>query len=720
MNPRLKHDLSAEDCRIEWSNWANNHKSTNGYYKTLKNVDSAFRNKIGVAPTTTDGIQKIMSNESLKRSYLDMMSSELFRNDPEKQELFKDMVENSHRAIMKPSELSNEELNRSMNYSSSMSSEGIIGAGNVYASSKTVFGHTGVLPFVIASYLFTCRSSEIYQLFNGKSTQLDFSYNIDVLQKNGQDFPLPFAYRSGEIMGFNQLPLVKLLNTKQNPSIWKTNPLTDAGEPDYTSQVADALKFSGQKIYCNLFDQYYDGAATDSQGFYVFTNTFEGIDPGSLMIKALIYRSPKNDGTQTSPQYDLTTVNGATTDAELTVEYKAIRTTQYIGKPNERMFNFEVELPVAKSATELTTRKVQVLGIVQLDSGDISFMKSEIAGEDEAEGLKATDLLVGFKLEARLQNISNQMSTATFYTRRQECIREATYRQYASAGINEYMQDNFYIGNDSNTNYQAYAIDHILEATNANRELESEEMLMEKINNTNTITAKDPMIYPFAPKVGGFVDTDAEFNISQFTPGISVQEYKVQIREYIMERLSFSDTYLNINQDLPHEWILLCNNLLANKLVVTKYESQTVSVGDGGATNPFGAAIDTRAGFVDNLDRRVRVIANTDIRWFSGSRKDNILGAIKTHTMNMPFFVYYPYNVRMFQTIDANFPNRSAIVVSGMDLRDCWTAGLFKMRVEGAVSETTQAVNVFSNQMNNSMVRVSNTEVQPVWTKQAP
>lgn len=736
-NNRRK-DLTAEDCRIEFDSWAKSHADGRSYYKTLGRVNQAFGSRIGVSPFKTEGVQAIMSNEALRNQYSKLLSQELFQNDPEKAELFADTLEHSQYGLMNPTKLSSTESQGSE--LGHMSSEGIYGAGNVYASSKTVFGHTGILPFVIASYLFTCRSSEIYQIFNGKSNQLDFSYNIDVLQKAGVDYILPFAYRDGDIMGFNQLPLVVLLNTgTADPSPNKTNPLNeDNTKPDWKNPVANALKFTNDSIYCNLFTEYFDGADASSAGYYAYTNTFEGLDPGSLMIRGIVY----HDGYTEEGRDDVAFGNGADAakkgDKTAKVHNVYIRPTQYIGSPNERMFKFSVQLPLKGKNTDTTGvpvyRKLDVIGTINLDSGEISLMKKEheavdaegntleIAanpGQDD-NGSAGTNIVIGLKLEARIQNIANQMPTATFYTKRQECIREATYRQYASAGINEYMQDNFFIGNDANTNYPAYCTDHILEATMAARELEAEDMLFDKIASTDDESAINPALYPFAPKVGGFVDKAASFNISNFLPGLSVQEYKVQLRDHIMERLSFSDTNLNLNRDLPHEWILLCNNLLANKLIVTKYESQVVNVGADGSNNPFGMDIDTRASFIDNLDRKIRVIANTDRRWYKDIRKDHIFGALKTHTMNMPFFVYYPYSVRMFQAIDANFPNRSAIVVSGMDLRDCWTAGLFQIKVDGAMAQNTTAVNTFANQIADGKAFNNTIVNNPLITQQTP
>lgn len=727
MNTRVA-DLTAEDCRIEYDNWASDHKgSRSGYYQTLNKVDNMFRNRIGGSPFRTEGVQHIFSNEALRSQYTNLLSMELFRNSPEKQEFFKDIMKNSHLSIMQPTKLSPSEL----------SSEGILGAGNIYASSKSTFGYTGVLPFVIASYLFTCRSSEIYQIFNGKSDRLDFSYNIDVLQKGGKDYILPFAYRNGDLGNFNQLPLIRLLNTgTTDPSPNKTNPLDAANtDPDWSNPVADGLKFTGDSIYCNLFTEYFDGVDASDPGYYAYTNTFEGLDPGSLMLHGIIY----HDGMTEEGRDDVAFGDGAAAEkkGDKTAKVMGIyqRFTVMTESPNERIVRLVTRLPLAgKSGT--VYRTVEIIGIINLDNGNVSFHKKELEAKDadgtslekpaaagtDTNGSAGTNIVIGLKLEARIQNIANQQPTATFYTRRQECIREATYRQYASAGINEYMQDNFFIGADANTNYPAYATDHILEATMAQREFEAEEMLFDKLSTTDEQLAINPALYPFAPKVGGFVDKTASFNISQFTPGLSIQEYKVQIREYIVERLSFSDTYLNINQNIPHEWILLCNNLLANKLVVTKYESQTVNVGEDGSNNPFGYRIDTRAGFVDNLDRKVRVIANTDARWYKDIRKDHIFGAIKTHTMNMPFFVYYPYSVRMFQAIDANFPNRSAIIVSGKDLRDCWTAGMFQIKVDGAMNETTTAANVFEKQIADSKTFQTTTTItnDPLNTKAAP
>lgn len=684
---------SIEDQRLTWESWRTKNAKTHHYYDTLSSVNDAFRSKLrGVSPFTTEGIQEIFKNPELKRQYSSMLSREMFRNDKEMAETFESALDNSTPHILDP-----------LDKGGAYSAEGILGAGNVYASSMSVFGHTGVLPFVIASYVFTCRSSEIYQIFNGKSAQLDFSYNVDVIQKDGKDYILPFAYRDGSIRGFNVLPSIRLLNTYTDADATGADPfkmyIVKGAALDNTDPRSDALRFVDNRIKCNVFEEFNDGTA---DGWKYATNINGGLDPGSLAITGIIYQAEEDvSGEATAQKNDNTSV----------LIPMFVRPTQFIERPNQRMFRFKHVITVKGNEFDTNhkyaKREISIVGIVNLDSGDVDFYKGEepVPSVDPQEVEKTDSVgvnrVIGIKFEAKIQNIANEMSTATFYTRRQECVRETTYRHYATAGLNEYMQDNFFIGKDSGTNYPAYATDHILEATMAVREIEAEDMLVEKLNMTDDETALDEKLYPFSPKVGGFVDKDATFSIREFTAGISVQEYKNAVREFMIERLSFSDTYLNINQDTQHEWVLLANNLLANKLIVSKFESGVTNTEADGSSNPFGYRIDTRAGFVDNLDRRIRVIANTDKRWYA-DHPNSIYGAIKTHNMNMPFFVYYPYSVRMFQGIDANFPNRSSIIVTGRDLRDCWTAGLFKMNVEGAMDEHAKSANVFSSQMANS------------------
>ena len=711
----------------EWSEWVKSTTSKKGYYNVLKKANERFRGFSKESIFTGSGLAEIAMNNEARGKYYDFLSNEFFAGRPEMKELYRNVLENSTDDIIESK-------------NGAMSSEGIFGAGNVYASSKTTFGHSGLLPFVIASYLYTCRSSEIYQIFNGKSDQLDFSYNIDVIQKDGIDYILPFAYRDGSIRGFNVLPQVKLLNVwstatavedEETTSKNKTYPKNDADNGlDNSKPAADAVRFTGDRVYCNLFEEYDDG--TDSAYSQIMLSKSGGIDPG-ILITGIVYNKAEESFDTTKLEND--------GKAEVVCLETIIRPTQYVGKSNERMFKFKVDLPVvADDGTGTAYRTVNFMGTVNLDSGQIDIMKGEIAGtvlsadgtkktsESESEAGSKLPRVIGIKFDAKIQNIGNEMPTATFMTRRQECIREVTYRQYATAGLNEYMQDNFFIGQDSGVNYPAYATDHILEATMVEREIEAEDMYMDRLKHTDGVMAHDAEYYPFSPKLGGFVDKDSVFNIADFTPGTPIQTYKDAVREFIVERLSMSETYLNINRDIPHEWILLCNNLIANKLVVTKFENAVVNVQEEGANGMFGSAIDTRAGWVDNLDRKIRVIANTDIRWYNGY-KNNIYGALKTHSMNMPFFVYYPYSVRMFQAIDANFPNRSAIVVGGKDLRDCWTSGLYKLQVEGAMAQgTTVPTNVFASQIANSKefkitsptgapLVVSAAESAPVYTK---
>ena len=66
--------------------------------------------------------------------------------------------------------------------------------------------------------------------------------------------------------------------------------------------------------------------------------------------------------------------------------------------------------------------------------------------------------------------------------------------------------------------------------------------------------------------------------------------------------------------------------------------------------------------------------------------------------------VYYPHAIRMFTAIDADNPNRTAIIVGGREYRGHFAAGAVELALNGVMDEQGNIINNFDAQMANGRI----------------
>ena len=333
---------------------------------------------------------------------------------------------------------------------------------------------------------------------------------------------------------------------------------------------------------------------------------------------------------------------------------------------------------------------------VNIDNGDfILFVKAPTA--------KALKLIKGFKFDGKVSNEANEITDIpTMGVDKFQFIRECEYRNYSKVSLNEYMADNCRIGGNNNISYAAYATDKMLQYTIANRELEAEDFLIKKVLDDDV----DIDTFELTRKMGGFIQNKLSFGISQFTPGLGLQDYKFGLKNYLNKVLAMADTDLNIPTSVKREWILMGYDAVVTEFPEVKFENAAVNLqeqAEGSAVNEhYGFAVDTKCGYIDSLGRSVRIIGNTDKRW--QERGSSVYGALRTYSMEYPFLVYYPHAIRMFTAIDPDMPNRTAIILGGREFRGHFAAAAIKLTLEGVLDNTGMPVNNFDQQMDNSKV----------------
>ena len=621
-----------------------------GYFKAME----AYNRKL--APLVKDSAFSFEAwKEIVKRDDLYAVAkqeaSKMFLKDPSKMKSFERLLDNT-RDIQYRADIQGDVK----------SLEGWGGGNAVYASSVGAFA-MGSTPFIIGGWLAAARSEEIYQhIDNQNNMRLEFEYNMDYLQIGDEKFFYPQAYRSGEITGYNKLPKIDWVTPNTAANGTYTAPETWCGEDMFIllPNVQGALSST---VKGNLLE-------VCKKNVHKF-----GIEPNCTFAKV---------------KY---TSNGEDVVKPIRLHYDIVT-----GPTNERMFKSTFNL---KDVLDANGNKfsgpllVTVFMKFSLDTGDFTLMTTCGDSPDQNAVLK------GLQFNGKLSNIANELTNIpTMGTDKYQFVRECEYRNYSKVSLNEYMVDNFRIGSNNNISYAAYATDKNIQSTVFNRALEAEDFLI----NDVLADGVDLDSFELTRKMGGHLNNTASFTVNQFAPGLGIQEYKDGLKLYLNKLLASAETDINVPASVKREWIFLGYDAIITEFPKIKFENAAVNLDEqpeGAAANEnFGFAVDSRCGYVDNLGRSVRLIANNDSRW--RDRGNNIYGTLRTFSMDYPFLVYYPHAIRMYTAIDADNPNRTAVYIGGREFRGVFAAAAIQFELNGVLDQAGVPVNNFAAQMSNA------------------
>jgi hypothetical protein len=621
-----------------------------GYFKAME----AYNRKL--APLVKDSAFSFEAwKEIVKRDDLYAVAkqeaSKMFLKDPSKMKSFERLLDNT-RDIQYRADIQGDVK----------SLEGWGGGNAVYASSVGAFA-MGSTPFIIGGWLAAARSEEIYQhIDNQNNMRLEFEYNMDYLQIGDEKFFYPQAYRSGEITGYNKLPKIDWVTPNTAANGTYTAPETWCGEDMFIllPNVQGALSSTVKGNFLEVC----------KKNVHKF-----GIEPNCTFAKV---------------KY---TSNGEDVVKPIRLHYDIVT-----GPTNERMFKSTFNL---KDVLDANGNKfsgpllVTVFMKFSLDTGDFTLMTTCGDSPDQNAVLK------GLQFNGKLSNIANELTNIpTMGTDKYQFVRECEYRNYSKVSLNEYMVDNFRIGSNNNISYAAYATDKNIQSTVFNRALEAEDFLI----NDVLADGVDLDSFELTRKMGGHLNNTASFTVNQFAPGLGIQEYKDGLKLYLNKLLASAETDINVPASVKREWIFLGYDAIITEFPKIKFENAAVNLDEqpeGAAANEnFGFAVDSRCGYVDNLGRSVRLIANNDSRW--RDRGNNIYGTLRTFSMDYPFLVYYPHAIRMYTAIDADNPNRTAVYIGGREFRGVFAAAAIQFELNGVLDQAGVPVNNFAAQMSNA------------------
>lgn len=657
----INDSFSREDCIREYEDHMNSHKQ--GYYGSLESYVRSISPLIGGAsPFSKEGWKTIVENDGIFKKAADV-SSRMFSSNATLRGRFNRLLNNSRDVTL-----------RADIGGSPESLEGWGGGNAVYSSSQGAFA-IGATPFVIGGWLATARSQEIYQIIDNKnSMRLEFEYNLDYLLVGDQKMYFPFSFRSGEVVGFNKLPAVD----------WVT-PNTDS-----TGKYTAPEDWCGEDMFIITKDNVSTTQTTP-------TSAAVAVQGNLLTVSKYNKR-----GYGIEPNCKFTAIKYIGTDGKEVTKRISLHYDVSTGATNERIFKASIPLKDVSGHTGMI--KIDLYMKISLDTGDFTLMWSAPTATE--------NVVKGLKFDGKVSNIANELTNIpTWGTEQTQFIRECEYRNYAKVSLNEYMADNFRIGANNNISYAAYATDKLLQATIFNRELEAEQFAIQEVLDDGV----DVDSFALSQKLGGFINTSLSFTIGRMLPGLGLQDYKFGLKNYLTKVLQSAETELALPDPTKREWILLGYDPVVAEFPEIKFENAVVDLASdpqGTAANErYGFALDTRAGFIDNMGRTVRIIGNTDSRW--RDRGGKVFGFIRTYDMEYPFLVYYPHAIRMFTAIDADNANRTAIYIGGREFRGVFAAGAVALQINGVIDEAGAPVNNFDAQMVDGRegYKVENTPV---------
>lgn len=633
-------ELTREDAIKEYQTVLDRNQ---GYYKAMEAYSRKLAPLVGGSPFSFESWKKIISNDSIYNTAKNELGK-IFAKDPSKQKSFERMLDNTRDVQYKADIIGD-----------SRTLEGWGGGTAVYASSTGAFA-MGSTPFIIGGWIAAARSEEMFlHIDNQNSTRLEFEYNVDYLQIGNEKYFFPKAFRSGEIVGYNKLPRVDWVTPNTSAGAY-TKPEPWCGENMFIefTPVANATALS---VKGNLLE-------VCKRNKHKF-----GIEP-NCRFSAIKYENGGKVVTQKlNMHYDIAT-----------------------GETNQRFFKSTTKIKdVTGFASAIT---VQIMMKLNIDDGD--FTLAVICDTPQAAAI-----IKGLQFDGKVSNIANELQNIpTAGVDKYQFIRECEYRNYSKVSLNEYMADNFRIGSNNNITYAAYATDKNLQYTLFNRELEAEKFVYDEVLSDTV----DLDSFELTRKIGGFINNRLTFNINRFAPGLGLQDYKFGLKDYLTKVLETSETDLNIPASVKRQWILMGYSPLISEFPEIKFENAAFNLDakeEGASANEnFGFAVDTRCGFIDSLGRGVRLLANNDQRW--RERGNDIIGVMRTYSMEYPFLVYYPHAIRMYTAIDADMPNRTAIYIGGREFRGVFAAAAIKLELNGVLDSTGEVVNKFEGQMTQA------------------
>lgn len=636
--------MSVEERKAWKEKYLTDHQEP--YHATVLEVEKLCRNALGgTSPFSSEGMTKILNNETLTSNYIELISDRLFKSEESWKKAYVNTLKNSFENVRIDPTGAMEFPYYSKYY---MSAEGA-GAMATYQNRDNF---SGMLAFGIGGWFGRSKMLELYlPIEDNNKPEWSFSYILEYALHpvTGERMPLPQAWRNEQLYQIFDLPNVKpiYIDESQTPHIW---------DPNTNIQVLDKenSKDGVNKYKTGVLGEGWLKIGADTNLILDSaddTNNFSEVDAlePTVTIEEILYISTYTDPTGTK-----------------TPVYKKYRCDIVCQEANgqQNILHFNGLLKFKNIGyienDELKTKELhseKIFGEVNIDTGDFIALSSVV--KDSSRKMKS--IIVGVKVYAKISDVANQRSGLEHETERHRYTYRLEYTNFGHIPITPYVLDNWNLGNDSLA-YVATMTDFMTKSYSITRDLKAERHLMDDFE-------KPEESFPLYLKLGGFYKSFTH-DFALTGPVLGEDPYKQSrfaLRDRLFRGISDAETRMYIPQNVARQWILFGPERQVQAFAEIANYNMNPGANDQKPVNAsgtrFGFNIDEAGSIIDSLGRNIKIIGCTDQRWMDR----NIIGGMRSSDMKYPTFLYYAYMFRIFTGIDQKYRNLSAVLFWGRD-----------------------------------------------------
>lgn len=575
------------------------------WHSKLEEVRSYFQTHAHSDITTESGFNTIMSSESLRDKYNDMVAS-LCGDDESTRETIKSITRHSCEDVRNP-------IAAMSHQTSSEATDAMANNANYNALAR-------MNSWLIVGYAARSKCLELYHTISSDDPTVSFKYNIDYIMRGNDPtkYLRPQADRNGDLGELYELP--QLLPTLSADRTWIT-------------EKASAAQTNGTDIWLHVAGGLRGNLFTDSGKYDATKYTLE--------------KNPRITGIAY-------TITGTGDDAPSTATASGVMSVYFdrktsTGESQKKPFMNTFTIAYENAAGVAKSVNASIMGELDLDSGDYVF---SVVGP-------VTDI----QLDVRLTNVANEMGT----------IRSGNYsitedfavdnHPYGSIPIVPEMSDDFNAGGEG-VSAVAYFTDKVTSAL-AN----ARDVTMEK--DLDVAYTKGPENATLYPKLGGFKG-NVQFPLTARLAGGGdpFSWMKTGLKDTIIFHLSNAEMSCYFEDNIPRMWYILGSEQDVQRIPDTTFSNWDGEGGVGEGETKYGFQLDGKAGFMDNMGRRVRVIGSHYKRHYMDKNGNRVpmRAVCKSLSVEQPTTIYLPYSFRVYSGISTEYSKRTGLIVSA---RDC-------------------------------------------------
>lgn len=472
--------------------------------------------------------------------------------------------------------------------------------------------------WLIVGYAARSKCLELYHTISSDEPNISFTYDIDYVMygNDKKKYFRPQADRDGDLGDLYTLPLLA--------------PKESSG---HAEKVAEQ-NTNGTDIWLKFVNNGLKGNFFDDNGEYSAAKYTLEKNPRITGVKYTITGSGEDE-----PSVE-------TASGFMNVYFERKTAT---GEAQKKIFMEELEIPyTSKTSGAAKSVSATITGQVDLDSGDYFFT---VIGP-----------ITHIQCEVRLTNVANELKTVRSGTISVTEDFSVDNHPYGTVPVVPEMSDDFNIGGEG-VSAVAYFTDKTTSALANARDVTMEREL-------DIAYTKGPKNATLYNKLGGFAGKlTFPLTARMAGGGDPFSWMKTGLKESIIYHLSNAEMATYFEDDTPRQWYILGADADVNRIPDVTYSHITDNDGIGGADARYGFQIKDRAGFMDSLDRRVRIIGSHYKRHYEANgQRIPMRAVLKSMDVKQPTAVYLPYSFRVYSGIINEYDHRTGLIVSA---RDC-------------------------------------------------